>query len=62
MSTENEDLVSALGRIGLALDHPRFQNLPATRDDPLWDRFEKKYSLNEFELGAVKNARCGQPG
>jgi hypothetical protein len=52
LSTSNEDLNSALGKLGFSADHPRFQSLPATRDDPLWYKLEQKYKLDEFELGA----------
>ena len=60
MSTQNEDLASALGKLGITLDHSRFQSLPAARDSLLWNDFKNPpFGLNAFELGALKNARCG---
>eukprot|EP01040_Poterioochromonas_malhamensis_P013192 gene13192-14479_t len=58
MSAPNDDLNSALKKLGITFNHPRFQSLPANGGDPLWERFEKKFNLDEFELGALKNARC----
>lgn len=58
MSAPNDDLNSALKKLGITFNHPRFQSLPANNGDPLWERFEKKFNLDEFELGALKNARC----
>ena len=63
MSTkrENKDLASALEKLGITLDDPRFRYLPPTRVDPLWDKFEKEYHLTLFELLALMRARC-DPG
>ena len=66
MSTENEnedkDLASALGKLGITLDGPRFRRLPATRVDPMWMRYEEHFSLTLFELLALIEARCGAGG
>jgi hypothetical protein len=61
MSVLNEDLKSAFQKIGFTEKHYRFQNLPADRIDPLWETLGKKYKLDEFELGALKNLRCAVP-
>eukprot|EP01040_Poterioochromonas_malhamensis_P007283 gene7283-7858_t len=57
MSSPNEDLISALRKLGFSTNHPRFQSLPARDSDPLWEKLAEKYQFNEFELGALKNAR-----
>lgn len=59
MSTQNEDLASALGKLGITLDNPRFQNLPEAKDSNFWDFKNPLLGLNVFELGALQNARCG---
>ncbi len=53
----SELLNQALGKIGISsVQDPLFQGLPATRDDPLWNRLENTLSL--LEIGRLKNARC----
>jgi hypothetical protein len=59
ISAANEDLISASRKLGFPADHPRFQSLlPATRDDPLWNKIAHIYKLEVFELDALKNTRC----
>ncbi len=58
----SESLSQAFGKVGiLSVEDPLFQDLPSTRDDPLWNDFKNHFSLTPFELGALKNARCEQP-
>ncbi len=58
----SESLSQAFGKVGiLSVEDPLFQDLPSTRDDTLWNDFKNHFSLTPFELGALKNARCGQP-
>ncbi len=65
MTDLNSHLVSALGRLGIPVEnyehHSDFQALPARDGDPEWKGFQSDYSLNRYELGALKNARCGNP-
>ncbi len=62
MSTPDEDLRSALGKLGFPADHPRFQSsLPTTRDDNAWKDIKTEFGLTALEFGALKNARCGTP-
>jgi len=61
----NPRLVSALEKLNITLDnfqnHVNFRSLPARNDDPLWSDIRTEYNLDVFELGALKNARCGEP-
>ena len=52
-------LQSALAKVGVSsVEDPKFLDLPATRDDNLWNRIETNYGLTILELSALKNARC----
>ncbi len=57
----SESLNKALGKVGISsVEDPLLQDLPPTRDDPLWNEFKNHFSLTPFDLGALKNVRCGQ--
>lgn len=52
-------LPPALTKLQLAsVEDARFQDLPAVRNDPLWNDILTTIGLDLFELGALKNARC----
>ncbi len=52
-------LQSALEKVGISsVEDPNFLDLPAVREDNLWDRIRNEYNLTLFELSALKNCRC----